>query len=274
MPVRLPVRISRAASGIIGGHILLIGGMLPNGSTTDAIYAVSPAGGSPVLGGRLAQPVHDEAAAPLGGAILVVGGGAQRQEAAVQVVDGSLSSRLVGSLPQPRADLSAVGVPAGVVVLAGGASGMPDPTVLLTHDGRVFTRLARLPVGVRYAAAAALGNYVYVFGGETATGETGAIQRIDPGGRRATTVGSMPAALSHASAFVIDGRLLVVGGRRAGVAQTAIWEFDVAKAIVRRIGRLPYAVSDAASSVLDNVGYLLGGEGSIRLSTMIAVSFP
>jgi Kelch motif len=110
---------------------------------------------------------------------------------------------------------------------------------------------------------------VYVFGGTTATGDTRAIQAVDPSAGTVRIVGELPAALSHAAALVVGGVVLVAGGRTGGRAQDAVWQFRIASGTVTRVGRLPYAVSDEAAVVADGTGYLIGGERSVPVASII-----
>jgi hypothetical protein len=85
-------------------------------------------------------------------------------------------------------------------------------------------------------------------------------------------IGQLPQGLSHASAFVLAGRLLVAGGRSAGVTQDTIWEVDPVSGRVTEAGRLPRAVSDAAVAVVGGVGYLIGGERSAIVTSIISIT--
>ena len=89
--------------------------------------------------------------------------------------------------------------------------------MLATTDGRTFTKVAALPVPVRYPAVAALGGKVFVFGGQTITGpHAGApvevIQAVDPSRRTAAVIGHLPEPLAGAAAATVGGELFVAGG--------------------------------------------------------------
>ena len=93
-----------------------------------------------------------------------------------------------------------------------------DPEVLATRDGRHFRVAARLPVPVRYAAMAAAGGLIWVFGGQTAAGPTDVIQRIDPATGAATVAGHLPRPVQGAAALSLGGQVYVAGG--AGTSGT------------------------------------------------------
>ena len=127
-----------------------------------------------------------------------------------------------GALSRARSD--SVGVSAGPVgYVVGGYDGTNpsslDPQVLATRDGQHFRVAARLPVPVRYAAAAAADGLIWVFGGQTGSGATDVIQRIDPATGAATVAGHLPRPVQGAAAISLDGRIYVAGG--AGASRTA-----------------------------------------------------
>ena len=115
-------------------------------------------------------PTHDAAATVVDGQVLVFGGGTSAPAAATQDITPSGSSRILGSLPRPRADGDAVTI-GGTAYVVGGYDGPSlDPAVLATADGATFRTVTDLSVPVRYPAVAALGGLIYVFGGESLGG--------------------------------------------------------------------------------------------------------
>ena len=66
--------------------------------------------------------------------------------------------------------------------------------------------------------------------------------------------------------------MIVAGGRAGGVAQDAVWRIDLAHGSATAVGRLPYRVSDMASAVVDGVAYLIGGEGSGPIASIVTVT--
>ncbi len=82
---------------------------------------------------------------------------------------------MAGRLPAARSGLAAVTV-GGTVYLVGGSTAAGD--VLASTDGGHFRTVARLPVPVRDPAVAALGDQIWVFGGQAASGPVSDIQRV------------------------------------------------------------------------------------------------
>jgi len=161
-----------------------------------------------------------------------------------------------------------------LVVVGGGTPARPDARVLATSDGRHFRIVAKLLVGVRYPAVAAVGGIVYIIGGSTPSGDVRVIQAVDPRTGVVRVIGHLAHGLSHATALVVGGAFLIAGGQAGGRAQDALWQLDVARGTVTRIGRLPYAVSDMAAVVVNGIGYLIGGEGLRPVASIITLRLP
>ena len=265
-PWRLDVALSRAVAFADHGTIVIAGGLTANG-TTGAVHRIDPATGSVVSAGRLHDAVHDAAGAILSGRLLVFGGGRSVAGSAVQFVAPDATGELVGKMPASRADLATVVVGDQAFVIGGGTSGVTDARIWATTNGIDERLVGRLRMGVRYAAVAASGASIYIFGGATSGGDRSEIQRFDTTTGRTTVVGRLPVAVSHGVALRLGDRILVMGG----ASSSAIWSFDPQLATVSQVGRLPYRVSDAAAVVVDGRGYLIGGEDPDYLATVISV---
>ncbi|MEO8250897.1 MAG: hypothetical protein ABI578_00280 [Chloroflexota bacterium] len=269
LAAELPVPRSRAVAIVLGRDILVCGGLVAGGATTGSIVSLDTQASQITSSGALAAPVHDAGAASTSALALIFGGGNAAPSGVVQLVDGISGSTIVGHLPMPRADLSAVAIGDQLVVAGGGTPATRDRRVLTTTDGIHFQTVATLSIGVRYAAVVAVAGLVYVIGGSTPGGDEAAIQTVDPRSGVVRVIGQLPHGLSHASALELGGQLLILGGRTAGQLQDELWRLDPATGAVVALDPLPYAVSDAASAVVDGVGYLFGGEGSGGLLSSI-----
>jgi N-acetylneuraminic acid mutarotase len=156
----------------------------------------------------------------------------------------------------------------GTTYVVGGYDGTALPaSVLSTTDGQSFRPVGQLNPPVRYPAVAARDGAVFVFGGKTATGQTDAIQRIDPTAGTVTTVGHLPTPIGHAVAFVLGDTIYVAGGRAGDATSDAaaevsatIWAFDPATGTVQSCGTLPYPIADTGVTVVADHAYFLGGE--------------
>lgn len=258
---RLPTPMSREVAMPYGAGALVAGGLLAGDRSADATLRVDLHSGTVHRLGALVQPLHDSAGAVVSGRPVVVGGGGTSELPVVQQMNAAGHWRVVGRLPQARSDLSAVPTSRGLLVV-GGYDGVSSPVgVLTTRTGVRFTHVAHLRHGVRYAAVARLGRYLWVLGGEENHRELDTIQRIDLDTGSVAAAGRMPRPLGHAAVTVAGGRLLVMGGRTGPDAVTdAMWWFDPAHGRWHRAGRLPYPVADAGVVTRRHAAYLLGGE--------------
>jgi hypothetical protein len=266
---QLPAPISRAV--VLAGYhgLVVVGGLETNGQSASGVFRVHPANGSVSLLGTLPDPVHDAAGAVLGGRILVFGGGSSSSIGTVQSFTSASGGHVVGQLPTPRSDLTAA-VFANRVYLVGGYDGINmAPNILETADGTRFRVVTQIPVPVRYPAAAGLRGRLFVFGGQTGSGETSAIQEVNISTRRARIVGHLPVPLSHASAVSLRGFVYVLGGRTNGVASRRIWSFDEKSGRVSPAGLLPMALSDVGVATVGQSVYLIGGEGAAGPTTSV-----
>jgi hypothetical protein len=289
-----------------GGNLLVLGGLTTGGVSASGVYAVRPHNGMASRVGSLGAPVHDAAGAMAGGHALVFGGGSAATVASVQAFPG----RTAGSLPAPRSDSVAVTIGATAYILGGYDGSKPQPDVLATTDGRSFTTITRLPVPVRYPAAAAMGGQIYVFGGQAVTGPhagqpVDTIQVIDPARRTATVIGHLPEPLAGAVAATVGNELLLAGGestvpqrQRPGVGTTqlspaemssaggaeaagsptstvsTIWAFDPASRKLLPAGQLQVPVSHAGIAVTGSTAWIVGGESHGALVSAVQMIRP
>jgi hypothetical protein len=239
---------------------LVVGGLDSRDVSTSEVAEVGSSSGRVGSAGSLSEPRHDTAAATLGSRVLVFGGGSATELDSVEALNAGGSGRTVGRLPTTRSDLSALTVGGRAYVLGGYDGKAPTGVVLRTADGARFTPVATLPVAFRYAAAVAVGEAIYTFGGELANGQdTDAIQALDVRTDRTRVIAHLPRPLSHASAILLGGRIYVLGGRTREVPTTRILTFNPATGKLTAAGHLPMPVANAAATTAAGVGYLVGG---------------
>ena len=179
--------LCRAAGILVAGG--LVGGLF---DCLDPRRSTRPPSGR---SGQVAvAPGHDAAAALLGGAVDVFGGGQATSTNAVVPdrprdgpLDGHLHLRRAAVGPRgrrssDRGSISSAGTPRGGVA-----------TAVLRYLGSGRTAVAaRLPVGLRYAGVAAIGNTIYVAGGLTPSGETTDVLAIVPSTGRVRRIATLP----------------------------------------------------------------------------------
>ncbi len=259
---QLPWPRSRAVAFLDGNGFILAGGLDAGQNTVSTVMHFDASSGASVADGSLAVPVHDAAGAVLAGERYVFGGGAQHVSDVVQVLQPSGSSTVVGHLPQPRADLAALTIGSSAYLVGGYDGTNAALAVLATSDGVQFRTVAQLPVGVRYPALAALGDKMFVFGGELNGSESTAVQEIDVRAGSARVIGELPSPRAEASAVHIGGSIYVVGGLAGGSASSDVLRFDPKTIRFSFDGQLPAPVSDSASVTVGANAYLVGGEAA------------
>ncbi len=266
----LPVPISGESVVGLSGGPLILGGLDSGEASVSGVFQLDATGAHLKQAGELVGPLHDAAAATLGDRVLVFGGGAETSSGEVQALPapgGSVSSgvlaRVVGRLPTPRSDLSAVAIGERAYLLGGYDGQAPLGSVLATADGGSFTEVATLPAPARYMAVAASGGKIYAFGGELASGRpSDAIQEVDPRRDAAHVVGHLPQPTSHAAAVELGGHVYLLGGEANGVVSDRIWRFDPANGTIAPAGRLPLPVAYGAATAVGSTAYLIGGKGA------------
>lgn len=269
---QLPAAVAREVVVPRGRDLLIAGGLTRGQASTAAVTALDPVTGRTWQAGRLAAAAHDSGGALLAGRLVVFGGGTQASTATVQVMTGSGAAKVTGSLPRPRSDLAAVTV-RNVAYLLGGYDGTSyAPGVLATRDGRHFAAVATLPVPVRYPGVAAIGDQIWVFGGQARAGLTAVIQEIDLRTGRARVAGRLPYPLAGATGFTLGGRIYLAGGQRAPAARPpgspaaalvtsgTVLRYDPANGATSAAGHLPVPVAYAAAAVVGGTAFLVGGE--------------
>ena len=272
--LKLPAGRSRAGVLVEGSTLFICGGLTSAGGTTSSILRIELETGRITALGALAVAVHDAGAAALGNVGFVFGGGRTVAGQRVQRIDAAGHATPIGELPAPRADLAAIAVGGEVLIVGGGTPARPDPLILATTDGIHFREVARLIVAVRYPAVAVLDGIVYVAGGSTPSGETDAIQTIDPATGVVRLVGHLPHPIADATALLVGGGLVLAGGRDRGRVLDELWLIGSGGRSVSIAGHLPYAVADAAGATINSVGYLIGGETNMPIASILTITAP
>jgi hypothetical protein len=300
-PWHLPSPLSRAsAAALAGGRVLLLGGLLASGGSSADVGVLDLETGALTSVATLASPTHDAGSAVLGGRAFLFGGGQAYPVATVEAVAlpgagsaGTSAGVVTGQLPQPRADDEAVTVGGTAYVMGGYDGSTGDTAVLATQDGSTFSTVATMPVDVRYAAVAAAGGKIYVFGGQTVAGGTtleyttpsvttspppgqqvALVQEIDPATHTAKVVGYLPRGVQGAAAFDLGGQLFLAGGDSYAPGTTpssgsTIWSFNPATGTFSLAGHLAAPVSYASVAVVGDAAWLVGGErNGVPVSTV------
>lgn len=263
---------------VAAAHTLWILGGLINDQSTRLIQRLRfDSAGRPATmtaaAATLPVPLHDLAAVPWNGSLLLLGGGSFVSSARVyQMPIPQLAPASVANpLPQPLSDLSAVPLGSRVLIIGGHDSGAPSATIWSYAPYQPAHVWAHLPVGVRYAAVAHDNATLYAVGGLTAANSysTQAVSFNLRTGHM-TSLPPYPLAVQYAEAVVIHHVLLVAGGEtRAGWTRAAYW-YDAAQHVWRPAPALPAARGyGALVNTPDGGAAWLGGEGPTGASRTI-----
>jgi len=266
-PYQLPAGVAQEAVLPHGADLLLLGGISARSAATAAVQLLNPVTGSTSPVGRLAAATPGAAGATLDGRDYLFGGG----QPTVQQVTGRGAATVAGRLPAARSGLAAVTIGGTAYLVGGGTGARPAGGVLASTDGRHFRTVAQLPVPVRDPAVAALGDQIWVFGGQAATGPASDIQRVtvpgpgQHGTARAAVVGHLPRPVTGAAAFALGGTLFVAGGQAGHAAVSGqLLSYRPGQAAVHLAGQLPVPVADAGVAVTGGTAYLVGGNDGVR----------
>ncbi|MEO5838426.1 MAG: kelch repeat-containing protein [Acidimicrobiales bacterium] len=263
LTVKLPTATSRGAAVPDGkGGFYLLGGLDVRRAPTTSILRVDPVANSTLLVGSLTQPVQNHSAVAIGERVLLYGGGERAGLRDIQEYKGVNNAEVAGQLAVGRYGHSAVSA-GGRVIIVGGSDGIENQTeVLSSADGVTFTAVANLPVGLRFAAVAALNNKVYVFGGEVNDKPVSTVYAIDLTNGTVTEPAKLDRPVSHAAAFVVNGGIFFAGGKTDKGLTDFIWRFDPIAPTPTFLfaGTLPHPISDAAAVTVGNKVFLAGGE--------------
>jgi DNA-binding beta-propeller fold protein YncE len=250
-----------AAAAPNGSGAVLAGGL--NSADTSVGDVLFVSAGRDTVRGSLPSARHDAAAAALGGATYVFGGGDATHQLNEIVKVGA---GLVGRLPQPASDVSAA-VVAGTAYIVGGYTGTQWlNTILAWRPGQQQPRVVgRLPVALRYAAVTAAQGKLVIAGGSIPSGTaTRAVLIFDPATGRVRQVAQLPSRTTHAAAAAIRGMAYVIGGRGPTVDTPTrhIVAVDPLTGKTRAAGALAEPRSDLAAVAIGQGILVAGGRGT------------
>jgi hypothetical protein len=168
----------------------------------------------------------------------------------------------VASMSQRRSYLAAAEL-RGFVYAAGGMvgeTGRPLATFARYEPAADRWRvLRRLPVATRAAAAAAVGDRVYVVGGTTESGNTAALWAYHEPARRWERRAPLPVALFNHGAVALGDTLYVLGGFAGGREHRDVYAYEPASDRWTRVTRLPRPTHTFGVVALRGELWVIGG---------------
>ena len=250
-PYRLPAPVEREVAVAHDGSILLAGGLDTAQASTTGVFRMNPATGALTALGAVPQAFHDAAGAVIGNALYIFGGGAAASSSAVQRFDlATHRSSVVAQLAHPLSDVVAAQTPDGVFLIGGYDGHVPRREIWRTRDGAHFTRVAMLPVGLRYPAVTSIGTTVYIAGGTSPSGSSSRVFALDARTGTLRELAPLPSSTANAQAFTIGGKVFVAGGTSGGIYRIG--------SPVMRVGAL--RVSNGAAVSLPTTALVIGGD--------------
>jgi N-acetylneuraminic acid mutarotase len=272
----LAAPVQDPASAALGpSQFVLLGGLTAADISTDAVIVAGLH--SSAVRATLPNAQHDAQAAMLGGNVYVFGGGQFTQYDHILAYDPTTGLvQTAGALPSAASDVAVSGDGSTGYVIGGFDGVNWLNTVLAFTPGSPPRVVARLPVALRYAAAAAVDGYVLVAGGSTSTGTSDAIYRIDPSTGAVSVLGHLPAGLTHAGAGVIGNTMYLVGGRGEVVTDRSadVWAINPTTGMIRRAATLPQPLSDAAVVSLGDRLIVAGGSAASGTQATVGELMP
>jgi YVTN family beta-propeller protein len=241
----LPTALHDTAAVRLGRAVYLFGGGTGANTQSNVILRIPAAGGAVTVAGHLPAPSSDQSATAIDGTAYIVGGftGTSWLDTIVAWRPGS-PARIVARLPFP-VRYAAVSSAAGRLVIAGGslenATASRAVLAFTPPHGRVG-RIGQLPAPTTHAAAAPIGQVVYVIGGRGAnvSSFSARIVAVDLRTGRIAQTGVLSSPRSDVAAVSLGNRILLAGGRGAAGAEAGL--------SLLRAGHAPTAAGSSATT--------------------------
>lgn len=260
---KLPVPRTEVAAAPFRGDIVVVGGYLADGTSTDEVDLYDPASDSWSRLPDLPVEVNHAAAASAGGKLYVTGGyggpGVRLRNAYVFDGDGWR-----GLKPMPGARGAAgAGVVSGKLYVVGGVG--PDGLarrafVLDLKTGR-WASIAGPPTPREHLAVTAAGGQVYAVAGRLAGIDTNlrAFESYSPASKRWTKLASVPDARGGTGAAFVKGLIVSVGGEEPRGTIGEVFGYTIATKRWRRLDNLPTPRHGVGAVSLGGRVYVIGG---------------
>ena len=168
-----------------------------------------------------------------------------------------LTVERAGTLPAALSRASAVALPHGRILIAGGLVGGSSTDSILAGTPNRLRSIGRLPVAGHDAAAVLLGRKVEVFGGGQSI-STDNVVSVDPETGRAAITAHLPEPLSDLGAAVVGAAPYLVGGYTGSRYAAAIMRYR-GSGRTTTVARLPVGLRYAGVAAIGGTIYVAGG---------------
>lgn len=238
----LPEARSEVAAAPFSGGVAVVGGYLPDGSSSDAVDLYLPASNSWQRLPDLPVAVNHAMAASAGGKLYVVGGyGEGRMKLRTAYVYDGRRWRGLKPMPGVRAAAGAATV-SGKLYVVGGVGPKrlaPKAFALNLKSGRWSTIAGPSPR--EHLAVAAAGGRVYALAGRLAGIDTNltTLEAYSPVTHKWTKLAAVPDGRGGTGAAVAAGTLVSVGGEEPEGTIGSVYGYDLAGRTWRRLPDLP-----------------------------------
>ena len=170
---------------------------------------------------------------------------------------------LKADLLEPNSEMSVAELGGRIYVFGGYPASRVSVRTVQIYDSRTDTwRVSTpLPVALNHTVAAAVGNRIYVIGGQTGAGGAGpfvdTVYAFDPATETWSTRAPMPTQRSGGGATVVDGKIYVAGGRPPRGNDFAV--YDPATDRWQTLPDLPTQRNHLGVAAIDRRIYVTGG---------------
>lgn len=265
-------RIARLGCGAapVGGKVYVVGGFTFDGGQVGRLEAYDPTADVWTRKTPMPTPRMGLAVTTVGGAIYALGGRARSAVLTTVERYSPASDTWTPCAPMPTARWNLMTCAVGGKIYAlGGIAGVGgkrrvlDVVEVYDPAKNAWSRLGPMPVPRSAAAAAVLGDQVFVIGGRLRAGRgkwaTARVDVYDCSRKVWKELRPLARPRTGAAAGVLGGRILVVGGAAAGGPTATVEVYDPKTGTWTSAAPLREARTGLNCAVVGNTLYVIGG---------------
>jgi N-acetylneuraminic acid mutarotase len=253
----LPVPRTEVAAATFGDEIVVAGGYVESGGSTNRVDFYKPSSDTWRSGPDLPAGVNHAAAAVSRGRLYILGGYGAERSAFVLAGDGWKTL----SLPSPRAAAGAAAV-RGTLYVVGGVGENGNARSMLAYDTRTGRwRTLPGPQPRQHLAVTATRGRIYAIAGRTSGANTNftLVESWAPGEQRWRREEPVPQARGGTGAAAVGSTIVSVGGEAPSGTLRTVYAYDVVRHRWHRLDDLPTPRHGLGVAALGGVVYVIGG---------------